>query len=187
MALYRELVILAGKTAVLRNPEPEDAQRMIELVRAVDEQSIFLSREPGEFSISVEEERRIIEERKNSPLILWIAAELDGRLVGLCEATIAPRLRYRHKATFAICVCKPYWGMGIGRAMLERCITWCRDQGLKKAELVVDTGNDRALALYRSLGFREEGRIKMHRRLADGSYRDSYMMGLMLLGEEEDG
>ncbi|KJA16913.1 hypothetical protein HYPSUDRAFT_46819 [Hypholoma sublateritium FD-334 SS-4] len=49
---------------------------------------------------------------------------------------------------------------------------------MHRVSLTVFEGNDRALALYRRLGFVEEGR---HRKIVwiKGSWRDTYYMGIL--------
>jgi ribosomal protein S18 acetylase RimI-like enzyme len=54
---------------------------------------------------------------------------------------------------------RPYRGRGLGRALMEACIDWARQQpSLSWVDLGVFEGNDVAEALYRKLGFTELGR-----------------------------
>ena len=53
---------------------------------------------------------------------------------------------------------KEYWGIGLGKALTKACIQCARDAGYDQLELNVVAENDRALSLYRSLGFVEYGR-----------------------------
>lgn len=47
---------------------------------------------------------------------------------------------------------------GVGRALCEAVIAWCRDAGATSVELEVRAGSAGAQALYRKLGFAEIGR-----------------------------
>jgi GNAT superfamily N-acetyltransferase len=49
------------------------------------------------------------------------------------------------------------WGRGLGRALTETAIGWCRAEGLLELVLWSDTRFDRAHALYERLGFRRTG------------------------------
>lgn len=180
MALFHEEFPLGNFMFTIRNAEPEDAERMIAHVNQVDTESVFLSREPGEFSMSVEDEQKFIATKKNSEYTLFLVAEVDGEIIANCEAAVNPKRRLLHKAVVGISVQKAYWSMGIGRKMMNAVITWCRGKGLVKIELTVDTENQRALSLYTSLGFEVEGTLRKSMRLADGTTRDTYSMGLLL-------
>lgn len=183
MALYRETCSLGNFSCTIRNVEPYDAEQMIAHIHEVDSESLFLAREPGEFAMSPEAERKFLEDAKNSEYDLFLVAEIHGVIIASCVARINPRKRYRHKAELAIAVQKAYWSMGIGRKLMNAVISWSKGQGLAKLELGVDTENQRALSLYSSLGFEIEGTIRKERRMADGTYRDGYRMGLMLAGQ----
>lgn len=180
MAVFREEYKIKGKKVVIRNAEPEDAETMIELVRRFDEESDFLAREPGEFQMTVEAERSYIEKRKNMPNYRFAVAEVNGKIVGSSDAFYHTRRRYRHAGEVAIAIEQAHWGLGLGRAMLEEEIDWLRANGVTKVNLSVDTQNLRAISLYQRLGFVVEGLRRRDRRMADGSYRDAYWMGLCL-------
>ena len=53
---------------------------------------------------------------------------------------------------------KEYWGVGIGRALLEACIKCAKEAGYAQLELTVVAENARAIALYQKAGFVEYGR-----------------------------
>jgi ribosomal protein S18 acetylase RimI-like enzyme len=70
-------------------------------------------------------------------------------------------------------------GQKIGRRLIEATIEAARSIGLEKIELSVHATNEPAIALYRSLGFEEEGR-KKRGCLVDGLYDDIILMALQL-------
>ena len=55
-------------------------------------------------------------------------------------------------------ILREYWEMGIGKALLKACIQCAKDAGYLQLELNVVAENERAVALYRSMGFEEFGR-----------------------------
>ncbi|MFN8037650.1 MAG: N-acetyltransferase [Acidimicrobiales bacterium] len=71
-------------------------------------------------------------------------------------------------------------GRGIGTVLLDELVAAARDLGAHKVALEVWPHNARALALYRSRGFVEEGRLVRHYRRADGQLWDAVVMGLAL-------
>ncbi len=62
---------------------------------------------------------------------------------------------------------------------MKEAIKWARGVGVVKLELTVFPHNEPAIALYRKLGFREEGLIG-RRYLIGGRYIDAILMGLDL-------
>ena len=63
----------------------------------------------------------------------------------------------RHSAEFGITLAANARDVGIGRALITTLETWARDQGISRMALGVFPENARAKALYRSLGYEEEG------------------------------
>ena len=53
---------------------------------------------------------------------------------------------------------------------------WGRAKGLRKMTLHVFVDNERAISLYLSFGFVEEGRLKGDGLRRDGSYSDTILM-----------
>ena len=70
--------------------------------------------------------------------------------------------------------------MGIGTRMLGESIDFSRRLGYETLELDVVADNVRALALYRSFGFEEYGRLPKGFRLRDGSHQELILMKLDL-------
>ena len=53
---------------------------------------------------------------------------------------------------------KEYWGLGIGKALLEGCIECAIKAGFEQVELEVVAENERAVKMYEKAGFVEYGR-----------------------------
>jgi RimJ/RimL family protein N-acetyltransferase len=68
-------------------------------------------------------------------------------------------------------------GKGIGTALLEAGLDWAARAGAHKAALEVWPHNEAGLALYRKVGFVEEGRKRRHYRRANGEIWDAILMG----------
>jgi len=177
---YKEYDLKNGKRLTIRNPEPDDAMRIIEMISTMDTETEFMAREPGEFNYTEERERQLLTEFKADENCLMICAEIDGKIVGTCDSRINSRARYRHRSSMAIGILKEYWGMGIGRLMMENGIEWSRAKGVTQIELGVDTQNERAIALYKSVGLEIQCTVRRDRRMSDGSYRDEYRMAMYL-------
>ncbi|MGW4566796.1 N-acetyltransferase family protein [Streptomyces sp. NPDC004561] len=58
---------------------------------------------------------------------------------------------------YELAVGEPYRRRGVGRALVERLAALARERGCHGMWVGVDTGNDIALAAYRSAGGKDEG------------------------------
>jgi len=180
MAIFYSEYKLSGQHIVIRSAEPEDAKACVALIHQMDGESVFLSREPGEFELSEEQESEYLAAQKEAEDRRYLLAEKDGRVIAISGAWFGKRQRFCHAGEIGIAVAKACWSMGIGRALMEEQIKWFRENGVTKVNLQVDTQNYRAISLYLNLGFVVEGRCARERRLPDGSYREAYWMGLLL-------
>jgi len=84
-----------------------------------------------------------------------------------------------------MCVHVGHWRQGHGERLLRALLAWAgAESGAHKIELLVRSENEPAVALYRKLGFAEEGRLKHRVRLRSGRYIDDITMALFLLPSE---
>ncbi len=182
MELYKnEYTLKDGQKLIIRTPEEDDAQGLIDLITAVDCESKFLAREPGEFNFTAEQEREFIKNSITSADSIFLIAEINGRIVGNCSVgTVLSNKRYLHRAEMGIVVRRDNWNMGIGKILMQECINWCKKIGVEQLELEVVTENDRAISMYHSFGFEIYGTKKHALKYADGSYADEYFMCLFL-------
>lgn len=167
-----------GKSVLIRKPCPDDAKQMINVMKAVDEETKFLARNPGEFKATVEQERAIIESVINDDFgRMWFVPEYEGKVVGQCSVgLVRNNERYLHRANVAFVLLKEYWGMGIGGKMMQECIRWCEAHNIEQMELDVLTDNERAIAMYQGFGFEIVGTMPNALKYADGTYGDEYIM-----------
>jgi ribosomal protein S18 acetylase RimI-like enzyme len=103
-------------------------------------------------------------------------ADDAGRVVG----HILVNLASYGVADIGMAIVDGYRGQGIGTALLESAIGWARQARAHKMYLEVWPHNDAGIALYRKLGFTEEGRKRRHYRRTNGELWDAILMGLPL-------
>jgi L-phenylalanine/L-methionine N-acetyltransferase len=143
-----------------------------------------LAAEPGinvplaadEITLTVEEEREVIEDLADSNRAALFVAIGDGALVGeLTIRGISPRRAVRHVATLGMSVKQGWRRRGVGEALLAEALAWSRRHGFTRVELYVYTRNAPAIALYRKLGFEIEGTRRRFIREGD-AYLDDHVM-----------
>ncbi len=167
-----ELTISSGRES--------EAQRLIEYVQQISRETDYLRFSPGEFDMSVDEEKQFLRNYNESENKIFVVARLDGEGVGTLNFESPQIKRYSHRGETGISVVRKYWGHGIGSCLLEVMLDWTKDNNYKKIGLRVDASNKRAIELYKKYGFKIEGTLKRHRLMEDGEYRDEYYMGLIL-------
>lgn len=172
-----------GRQLFVRSPEVEDAEALVDQMKIVDSETKFLAREPDEFNLTVEQERDFIKSTLSNKSVFFLVGEVDGKIVANCSVgLVMNKKRYKHRATLGIAVTKDYWRLGIGKSLMNECIEWCKREGVEQLELGVVAENERAIAMYESLGFEIQGTKKRALKYSDGTYADEHFM-LLLLNE----
>jgi len=100
----------------------------------------------------------------------------EKKVVGIVGLTVNNSARIRHSGSIGINVSKDYQGNGIGKDLLNKVIdladNWLM---LVRLELNVLEDNERAINLYKSMGFVIEG-TKKYAIIKQGKYADEYIM-----------
>lgn len=167
---------LGGHELLIRNAREEDAQRLIDYLKTTSGETRFLIREPDEVTMTQEDERRFIRRQNESASDVMLLAFYDGEFAGNASLMGMGPSRYRHRAGVAIALYQAYTGLGIGRAMIEALLAIAKECGIEQVELEVVADNERAIALYKKLGFEVYGTMPRNMKYRDGTYADVYWM-----------
>jgi putative acetyltransferase len=151
----------------VRPTREEDRLALAQLYAAVAEERRWIGAEPP-----VDVEARAASWRLDGDFV----ADADGLIVGQIHVDTTGH----GFGEIGMMVARDWRGRGVGTALMEHAIGWAREQGLHKLCLDVFAHNEAAIALYRKLGFVEEGRrVKQYRR-GNGELWDGIQMGLLL-------
>ena len=177
----KEVELKDGTRCVLRSPNEQDAESMIEYLKITSDETHFMIRYSEEIAISIEEEKKILNENIKRNKDIMIAAFLDGELAGNASIScVGDHIKLRHRAVFGISIKEKYWNNGIGNVILKEIIKQAKSMRYEQLELGVFDDNKRAQALYKKHGFEVWGCSKNAYKLKDGTYRDEIIMGRML-------
>lgn len=172
----KTITLKDGRTAVLKSPCVEDAEKLLNHIKKSCGETEFLARYPEEWNTTVEQEEAWVSRMRSSPDTIAIACYIDGDVAGNCEISFMSGMKTSHRAAVAIAIRKDYWNLGIGSAMFEELIAAAKNRGTGIMELDFVEGNDRARRLYEKFGFRIVAEKPYAFRLKDGTYRKEICM-----------
>ena len=159
MKFDQKVILKNGKEAWLRNGDAADGSTVYEVFNLTHGETDYLLSYPDENSFTPEQEAEFLEGKTKSPNEIEIVAIVDGKVAGTAGIeAVGTKDKVKHRAELGIGILKEYWGLGLGRALTEACIRCAKDAGYAQLELNAVAGNERAVSLYRSLGFEEFGR-----------------------------
>jgi ribosomal protein S18 acetylase RimI-like enzyme len=161
----------------IRNAKPDEAFILAEAEREIAKVPGRLASQPEE--LKDESFRQKIISLSQHPNGVFVVAELDGNLVG--HAFLEPRdlAVIAHVVNLTIAVHEGYQGKGIGKKLMGHLIQWAKaNPHVEKVELHVRSINEHAIALYKDLGFKEEGRKIKRLKLGPNKYVDDVYMAL---------
>ena len=162
---------------LVRVAEPHDLDLIVDLVWDVAAEGQWIGAEVP-FDREARRDNYIgLLARPESTMFVADASDSGGPpVVGEIVVSIAPY----GVADIAMMVAKDWRGRGVGRALLVSAIAWAREAGAHKVFLEVWPHNTAAIALYRRVGFVEEGRKRRHYRRRNGELWDAVLMGMEL-------
>lgn len=167
-----------GRRGVVRVARPSDARIANEIVRQImHERPRTLIVDPNEFWTTRDWRRHRLDW---GPGGVWLAAELEGSVVGTLSAARGERANTRHTAEIGITVAAGARDAGVGRALMEAVEAWAAEHGITKITLRVFVGNGRARALYERMGYEVEGVQRRQVRFPDDEEIDTVLMAKFL-------
>jgi ribosomal protein S18 acetylase RimI-like enzyme len=105
-------------------------------------------------------------------------AMADGEVAGWCDVTPYSRPIKAHCGVLGMGLLPRFRGQGLGKRLMLRTLDAARAFGLTRVELTVRQDNANAIALYRKIGFVEEG-MQRHAVRVDGAYENTVAMALL--------
>lgn len=150
-------------TLVVRAAAPADAGQLVELAREVGAEPEGWLITDGEWRSSSEERRYLRSLRRHSNAAVFVA-ETDGTIVGRLSVARDIHPASAHVADVGLMVAHAHRRRGAGTALMQAAEDWARATGVEKLELHVFPYNEAAIALYRTLGYEQEGLRRRHYR-----------------------
>jgi RimJ/RimL family protein N-acetyltransferase len=165
---------------IIRKAVQEDAESLLlHFKKVLTENPNFFATTLEEFTITVAEEVEFIHNLEKNGLLL--VAEVAGKIIGMLNFQLSPRKRFSHQGMFGMSIQEAYTNMGIGRSLINQLLDWAKnDPRVEKVSLEVFSNNERAIHVYRKLGFVEEGRRVKAAKLGPNEYVDDLVMSVFV-------
>jgi RimJ/RimL family protein N-acetyltransferase len=156
-----------------------DSEQFLLLGKELDEETQFMMLEPGERTITVEEQAQRIRNVLSRDNQVIFVVEHENQLIGFLGAYGENYRRSHHCVYIVIGILQNFTGQGIGKQLFETVEKWALDHKLHRLELTVMSHNERAIRLYQKMGYQTEG-IKQDSLWVNGEYVDEYYMSKIL-------
>lgn len=164
----------------IRKAEAKDAQASIDFCARLDQETKFMLYEPGERSLTPEDQaRRFASLHESKDSIMLLAVTDQGDIAGFAAGIGSSLKRSRHAVSVVIGILQHYTGQRLGSRMLKQVENWAAANGKHRLQLTVMTHNERAIHLYMKRGFRIEGTLS-HSLRVDDQFLDEYMMAKLI-------
>lgn len=172
----KQIILKDGRTAILKTPCVDDAEKMLNFIKKSCGETDFLLRYPEEWNITVEQEEAWVNRLRSSSDTLGITCYVDGEVAGNCAISFQSGMKISHRATVTIAILKDYWNLGIGSAMFEELVAAALKRGTEIMELEFIEGNEHAKYLYEKFGFRVVAEKPNAIKLKDGTHLSEFYM-----------
>ncbi len=181
MTFDKTVTLKDGRTCLLRNGIASDGQAVLDVFNLTHEETDYLLTYADENSFTVSQEGDFLQRQTDSANNVEIIAVVDGVVAGTAGIdALGMRDKIKHRAVFGIAITKEFWGLGIGKYLMEACIECAREAGYLQLELEVVAENKSAVEMYKRAGFIEYGRNPKAFRLRTGEYQELIDMRLEL-------
>ena len=181
MRYEKKVKLKDGRECLLRSGERGDARAVIDVYNLTHEQTDNLLAYPDECTMTEEREGDFLQREAESGREVMILAIIDGRVIGMAGIeSKGEKYKIAHRADFGIGIDRAYWGLGVGRALLDACVECAKEAGYRQIELGVLAKNERAISLYGKAGFKEFGRNPRGFQTRGSGYEEMILMRLEL-------
>ena len=173
MTFEKTVTLKDGRNCLLRNGVTSDGKAVLDVFNRTHEETDYLLTYSDENCFTASQEADFLQRKTDSANNVEIIAVVDGVVAGTAGIdALGMRDKIKHRAVFGIAITKKFWGLGIGKYLMEACIECAREAGYLQLELEVE--------MYKRAGFIEYGRNPKAFRLRTGEYQELIDMRLEL-------
>src|ERR1022692_2680473 len=94
---HTQFIVLKNNLQLtLRPAQPSDAENLLVYFEQVSGESDNITFGPGEFGLSVQEEREILQQHAEKLTSIYLIAEISGEIAGVLTFNTGKRSRFQH-------------------------------------------------------------------------------------------
>lgn len=146
----------------IRPARTEDIMQMCGLLAELFaiEADFFSDREKQKSALTA-----LVTDRLNSSLT--VVAVKGDQVIGMCSVQTLISTAEGGPAGFVedVIILREYRGQGVGTAMLEVLLSWCRARGMTRVQLLADKNNEKAIAFYGSRRWQSTNLVCLRKQL----------------------
>ena len=174
----KKVTTKSGKEILLRSPAAPDAEALIAFGHMSMSEIDCMVTLPEEFTVTIEDEIKFIQRLEDGPNSVAILAEYNGQMVGMIDFHgRTNRKRLNHSGFFGMAVYPQFRNDGVGAILISAILEWAQQHpSLRKICLSVFSTNEKAIQLYKNMGFIEEGRRINEIQIRDNTFIDDIIM-----------
>lgn len=161
----------------IRSIKTSDTKQFVEFYKKLAKETEFLMFSPDEVSQKESQEEHFIKSYDDFKHV-FLAVD-KNKIVGYLGIARSHLKKLKHSAKFTVGVLDDHKRQGIATQLIEYAENWAKEQGIKRLELTVITGNKPAVAFFKKNDFDQEGTRKKSVNL-DDEYFDEYFMAKAL-------
>lgn len=174
-----EYTLKDSKIIQIREIKLSDASLLLDFFTIINSETKNLIRDPGEFTMTLNDERKFIRRIMNSKNQYIFVVFFNNEIIGSIWFRSSHFNRITHCASIGMGVLQKFNNLGLGAIMMEVIIKKAKEVGKLKMDLDVRADNPNAIHLYEKFGFEIEGTNKKG-FFIDNKYVDILSMGKWL-------
>lgn len=163
---------------IIRTGVLDDAEAILNIHKSVVSEGKYLISLSDEFTKTPLQYTEWVQSVLENESETLMVAEKDGEVIGwIVFETTQNRRRLSHTGTFGMMISNRHRSKGIGSMLLRALLDWAeKNPFIEKVSLGVFSTNERAISLYKKMGFLEEGRKVKEFKMNDHEYADDILM-----------
>lgn len=176
-----KIILKNGKDLILRSPEPNEAEILLQHLRIAHTESYKNLNQSGAFleKLSIAEEEKILADFLNSKTKFMLTAFFENEIVGVLGFIGASKEFQRRNASIGMFIQQAYCNFGLGTEMMRYALALGKGLGFHRVDLTVRASNGQGIALYEKVGFKRVGLLK-DAAYIDENYVDEYLYQIIL-------
>lgn len=167
--------------ATIRQAIPADAAELLTIMKKIGQETPYLVMDERGLALTEAEMQENLANLYESLNNVLLVAIINNKIVGTASVKAANQPRMEHIGEVGISLLRDYWGYGLGTVMMKELIDWAQASGvIRRLELTVQERNQRAIHVYRKLGFVDEALMPRGAKTDDGEFLNVHLMRLLI-------